>query len=102
MTRPDWASEAEWEKARRTVGGWMTAGDNEANAALVEAVARALIQAKNEGKREAAEIALGLGMKPARAVSLKHEENVAANNGRLEGSIDIHDAILSAIPKEPT
>lgn len=94
MTRPDWASEAEWEKAYLRAGQVVVLfprpfANVEQTSAAISSIARALVHAKNEGKREAAEIA-----------SPNHGGGVF--NDYERGRRDAAQAIHSSIQKEPT
>lgn len=88
MTRPDWVPEALWEKAE---AAWQEANMRSMHDATPygpHAIALALIQAKNEGKREAAEIA-------------HHLNGWGADRGRGGHAEHIAQAILSSVEKEP-
>lgn len=89
MTRPDWVPEALWEKAE---AAWQEANMHSVHDAAPYGpytIAIALLQAKNEGKREAAEIALS---------------SMHADDDRLDKQCkhEVSQAILSSIEKELT
>lgn len=92
MTRPDWASEADWEKAMADAAGLRNAVVWQSNAAN-EIIALALLSAKNEGKREAAEIAMSSTAPPLQRNS---KDLWVGQIGQR-----IAQAILSSIEKEP-
>lgn len=95
MTRPDWVPEAVWEKAMADAASLRNAVLWQSNAAN-EIIALALLSAKNEGKREAAEIAR------------TYRKGVPAGAGDGQTFIpsplsadEISQAILSSLQKEP-